>query len=622
MSDTPLERWRGRERFVVLDTDFDHGQRFLTWWQAWRDDAARCAQLHVIAMLPRALKAEQLRASHRQSPHDDLANELADAWPVLTPNLHRLSFEDGRVQLLLAPGEASAWLSALVAHVDSFFIDAAALSDSAAAGLSRFTKSLARLAAPGATLSIEAADAAEADESTAPAALRSALISSGFEVGTATDRALTTATHVPGFAPRRAPSRWPAGRSQTRHAVIVGAGLAGSSVAWALAQQGWTSSVLDRHTAPAQEASGNPAGLFHGIVNAQDGVHARFNRAAALAVADAVRIASTQHGVAGNANGLLRMEAEHASVVAMRAVLASGGLPPAYVQAVDATQASTLSGLPLTRAAWFYPTGGWVQPQGLVRAYLERAGAASGFRGDTQVHALQRSADGWRLLDARGAVICESEVVVLANAGDAVRLLGTIGTGGAAPAWPLERVRGQISQLPSNTAGLPQTRLPLTGSGYLLPPWQGQISFGSTSQAGDEDASVREADHAQNVAQLARLTQAALTVPLDRFQGRTAWRCVAPDRLPVIGGVPDIAAASSARPLDQPRLVPRLPGLFVFTGLGTRGITWSALGAQTLAAWITGAPMPLESRLLEAVDPARFIARAVRRSASRTSQTR
>jgi len=61
-----------------------------------------------------------------------------------------------------------------------------------------------------------------------------------------------------------------------------------------------------------------------------------------------------------------------------------------------------------------------------------------------------------------------------------------------------------------------------------------------------------------------------------------------------------------------PRLVPRCQGLYVLTALGSRGITWAPLAAQTLAAWITGAPLPLEASLLDAVDVARFASRAAR----------
>ena len=600
-------RWQGRERFVILATAFDDGQRFLGWWQAWRDDAARCDRLHVIALLPQSITAGQIRKAHLGSPQQALAHHLADAWPVMTRNLHRLSFEDGHVQLLLVPGdpleprEPSNGLSGLVARVDAFFIDAGMLAPP-------FTvKALGRLAAVGATLVCDAPS---------DALLRD-LAANGFALDAAPPQAAIHAHYAPRFTPRGPPSRAVSAVSQSRHAVIVGAGLAGSSVAWALAQQGWTSRVIDSHAEPAQDASGNAAGLFHGIVNPQDGVHARFNRAAALEATHAVRTATTQHRVGGSTDGLLRLETA-LDCAQMQAVLAGCDLPPAYVQAVDAARASRLAGLPLAQAVWFYPGGGWVEPQGLVRSFFERAGAACAFTGSTRVHALRRSANAWVLLDESGSLIAESEVVVLANAGEALHLLGTAGT---APDWPLQAVRGQISELPDDTAGLPRTRLPLTGSGYLLPPWHGQTRFGATSQACDGDGSVRAADHAQNLAQLARLTHTAALPDPARCGGRTAWRWVTPDRLPVIGAVPDVAAAANGRPLDQARFVPRLPGLFVFTGLGSRGITWSALGAQTLAAWISGAPVPLEADLLDAVDPARFIARAVRREAGRRAPT-
>jgi len=55
--------------------------------------------------------------------------------------------------------------------------------------------------------------------------------------------------------------------------------------------------------------------------------------------------------------------------------------------------------------------------------------------------------------------------------------------------------------------------------------------------------------------------------------------------------------------------VPRLPGLYVYSALASRGITWCALGARLLAAWVTGAPAPLEASLIDAVDPARYTTR-------------
>ena len=227
---------------------------------------------------------------------------------------------------------------------------------------------------------------------------------------------------------------------------------------------------------------------------------------------------------------------------------------------------------------------------------------------------MQRTASGWRLRDIDGAVIDEAETVVLANAGDALRLIGQ-------PSWPIEAVRGQISLGPAGPASRTLTlpRLPLTGAGYLLPELAGRAVFGSSAQPGDMDPAVRDADHADNLARLAQLRGTAVDwVPRD-LSGRTAWRWVANDRLPVIGAVPvlpfDDGPGASALRLDQPRFVPRQPGLFMFTALGSRGITWCALGAQVLASSVSGAPVPLEASLLDAIDPARFVSRAFRQRA-------
>ena len=43
------QRWRGRARFVVLETGFGLGLNFLATWAAWRDDAQRCARLHFVS---------------------------------------------------------------------------------------------------------------------------------------------------------------------------------------------------------------------------------------------------------------------------------------------------------------------------------------------------------------------------------------------------------------------------------------------------------------------------------------------------------------------------------------------------------------------------------------------
>lgn len=601
-------RWSGRARFVILETGFGLGNNFLATWDAWRADPQRCERLHFISIEQHPLRREDLAELHRGSALEPLATSLVAAWPPLTCNLHRLAFDDGRVQLSLCLGEVSAWLPALVAQVDAFYLDGFAPARNPQMWQPRIFKALARLAANDAT----------AATWSAARSVRDGLASAGFEVtrapGTGGKRDMTLARFAPRFTPRRPPSRTAFTGSHDRHALIVGGGLAGCAASWALAQQGWRSTVFDRHANPAQEASGNPAGLFHGIVNAQDGAHARFNRAAALQARQAATHAIAD-GASGSAAGLIRLETAASDARAMRSLLEALGLPADYAQAIDADSASTLAGVRLHRPAWFFPGGGWIDPGHLARSFLARAGADVTWRGEAQVQRIERVTGGWRLFDADNRMSGEAEVVVLANAGDCLRLLGR-------PAWPVEAIRGQLTQVRTallTQQGLVSPRLPIAGSGYLLPDLDGATWFGATSKADDPDPSVRIEDHRLNVAQLERLFGQPLAMDLQRLDGRTAWRWTSRDRLPVVGAVPDfdrvdvVLSGSTGLRLDSPRFVPRLHGLFVFGALGSRGITWSALAAQVLASWVSGAPTPLEADLIDAIDPARFTSRAQRR---------
>jgi tRNA 5-methylaminomethyl-2-thiouridine biosynthesis bifunctional protein len=595
------QTWAGRTSFCIFTADFHCGEFFLALWATWQKDPKRCKQLHAVAM------TTSLRSAPAAQAHDPRATALHHAWPPATPNLHRLSFEGGQVQLLLAPGTLTSALPELQFKADIFYLDGAVLQESGHWPRHIF-KALARCSAEQAAIYAAAAPSPQ---------LLANLRTAGFQSEPLLDALLPDvgeelqggthciAHYSPHYTAAPAAARSIPAASTHRHALIIGAGLAGAATALALAELGWRSTVLDRRTAPAQETSGNPAGLFHGIVNAQDGMHARFNRAAAVQATVAVQHLLNQHPQAGSIQGLLRLENSTTPTTPkeMQTILHQLQLPSDYVQALTPEQASILAGLPLSQPAWFYPGGGWVSPAALVGSYLKRGAGLCQFRGQQNVHAIRRSDTHWQALDVHGKVLAQSEVMVLTNAGDALRLLD-------APSWPAHPVRGQISIAPNSTHK-PTPLRPLTGAGYVLPEINGQLIFGATSQRRDSDPSVRTSDHLHNLAQLSRLLP---THPYgaQTLQGRTAWRCVADDKLPIIGAVPDVPLHLHHPTCLQARRVPRLTGLYVFTALGSRGITWSALGGQVLAASITGAPCPIETTMLDALDPARFCLRRVK----------
>ena len=570
-------RWRGRERFVILETGFGLGNNFLATWAAWREDAQRSERLVFISVEKHPLRRADLERAHAGSPLPALARALVDAWPPLTPGAHVLDFDGGRVRLLLALGDARDWLKELVAEVDAFYLDGFSPAKNPELWDAYLLKLLARLAAR---------DATAATWSRTPGVL-DGLRAAGFEVekapGFASKGRMTRAR----FAPRHAMQK-PAGRVPlapgAREAIVVGAGLAGAACAHALMRQGLRCTLVDARPGPAQASSGNPAGLFHATVHPGDGTHARFSRASALLTAARLR----ELALPGVQPGLLRLETAR-DVAAMRALIQAQQLPEDFVQALDATQAGARSGLPLQQPAWFYPAGGALPPARYVDALLDGAATIFG-RG---VAGLRFAAGHWQVLDAAGELIAAAPALVLAGGHEGFGLLP-----GFAP--PLVRQRGQLTHLPE-----PGPHMPIAGGGYAISDSAQGLWCGATSDDEDFEPALRARDQTDNIAQWRSLSNRlapddAAAPPL---AGRVAWRLLAPDRLPLIGDLPDPAYVGRT---DQPRLIPRRPGLAVCTAFGSRGIGFAALAGEIVAALLTGAPCPVEASLLDAVDPARY----------------
>ena len=646
------ERWQGREHFVILTTGFGHGEDVLAVWAAWRADPRRCDRLTVIAIdpQPHAPRGED-GGRHPWAPW---ASRLADLWPPITPGWHHLWLDDapaaasdgkppeqGRSQhlrLMLGVGEVADLLPSLVASVDAFCLHACPDASGATAQAARWVARLNRLATTGATAVV----ASPSQE------VLSALQSAQFELQAP---AIATHTHTRAkFAPRFVPplspgGLWPAAAPEHRHALVIGAGLAGCSATWSLARQGWRVTLLDAATGPAQGASGNPGGLFHSIVHGEDGIHARAHRAAALATWARVHGALARGDLPGQCQGLLRLDARMDEAGA-QALLARQPWLAEQAHWLNQAEAQALSGLPVPSGGWHFLQAGWLQPgayaEWLLAEAATRAGAALQTRWSCQVARIQRDeARGlWQALDAQGQTLAEAPSLVLANAWQAQALLDTLPPAQATAPLPMSAVRGQITVLPpvTDASAAPHIalpRLPVAGGGYALSLLGGRLLCGATTQHHDPHPDVRETDHRHNLRQAERLGawrggehgddsgDGNSPPPIDTpsLAGRVGWRATTPDRLPLVGALPwhaDRLAASQHTRREQARMLPRerhsLDGqtqgsLCVISGLGSRGITWAALAGELLAHWVTGSACPVEAELRDALDPARFLAR-------------
>jgi tRNA 5-methylaminomethyl-2-thiouridine biosynthesis bifunctional protein len=408
------------------------------------------------------------------------------------------------------------------------------------------------------------------------------------------------------FAPRwQAPPRRTA--PTERNAIIIGAGLAGSAACERLAARGWRLTLIERHAQPAHEASGNLAGIVMPLLSKDDNPTSRLTRAAYLFTLHLWRrVGGIGIAFSGEACGVLQLARDAADAQTQRAIAALWKYPAGFARWLDAAAAASLLGGEQSNGGWLFAQGGWVHPESVCRALLAACGEQVDRRFAQAAASLEWTGNQWRVRDAGGVTIAQAPVVILANGTNATVFPQT-------DRLPLTAIRGQVTHLPA--ASLPSLPVVVCGEGYVTRPFEGICCIGASYDS-DADPQLRRDSHDGNLARLAAILPRAAAGVSDSalaghaVAGRVAFRCVTPDRLPMVGALPDQAARIGG---DRLREMPRLPGLYGLFGYASRGLIWAPFAAELLASQLEGEPLPVEHELAAALDPARFALKAYRR---------
>jgi tRNA 5-methylaminomethyl-2-thiouridine biosynthesis bifunctional protein len=554
------ERWRGRESFTVVECGFGLGVNFLVTCAELLRDLSAPRRMHYVSVEKHPFPKRDLTEALARYPElSPLASELLTGWPLPLPGFHRLHLAHGRVTLTLLFGDAQSLLAQLDARVDAFYLDGFAPEKNPEMWSPAIMKQLARLAAPGATFATW----------TVAGGVRAALAGAGFSVE----------KHA-GFGRKREmlagslPERPEHAAAPDRRVAVVGAGIAGTSCAERLAARGWAVTLIDRHAAPAREASGNPVGLLRAALHREDTALARLSRAA---LGYALRHFSALAGegpLPWKQSGVLRLARDAAQMQRFEEVAGANAFPAEFARCVEAAEAARIAGRAVRGPGWWLPSSGWASPAALCAAQIERTRIRRVF--SAEVVRLAANGANWRIEGARG-VLAEAPHVILANAVDANALL-------PGASLPLTPVRGQVTFVPPGKT----LQVPVSGDGFVAPTADGFV-LGATFQLDDPERKPRVAAHAVNVARAESLLPGFTEglVPA-RLAGRVAFRATTPDRLPIQGELPGY------------------PGVYAALGLGANGLLWAPLCAEWLASQMEGEPWPIERELAAAIGPGRF----------------
>ena len=361
-------RWQAlaAPHFTIAETGFGTGLNFLCAWELWRKSAPKDACLHFISVERYPLTTAELQQALALWPQlAELSAALLQQYRMLTPGWHRLEFDQGRVCLTLIIGDAQECLPQIKAGVDAWFLDGFAPAKNPEMWQPALFVEMARLSKPGATFATF----------TSAGIVKRGLQQAGFEVqktagfgrkremlcgefhaastqpvlSTAKTAIVKAAGSLPDITSAAAPN-----------AIVIGGGIAGTSSAHALATRGWHVTLIERHAAVAQEASGNPLGVLYPRLAGQDIVLSRLAMHGylhTLRLLQRLGLAPEQYAQCG----LLQTAYDARELVRCQAV-AARQLPDELVRFVDTDEASRLAGFALHHPALHFPAAGWVDP--------------------------------------------------------------------------------------------------------------------------------------------------------------------------------------------------------------------------------------------------------------------
>ncbi len=612
------------ESFCIGETGFGTGLNFLCTWQLFEQVAPQGASLDFFSVEKFPLTDDELRAALALWPELHAhAETLLARWHRRVPGWNRWSFAGGRVRLTLAMEDVAQALPQLPAGcVEAWFLDGFSpaktpemWSESVLANIARASRNCATLATY-----------------TSAGWVRRGLQQAGFDVerapGFGRKREMVCGTYVP-LAPvgERGQGRGAIPNS----AIVIGGGIAGCAAAHALAQRGIAVTLIERAPQLATAASGNPRGILHARFGAGGNPLHRFVLAAyghALALFDE---AVPVDGIMRAECGLLQLAFN--DVESKRITrLAELEWPENLLQFVDAARATQLVGVEMNYGGMWFPSGGWVVPPKVCANLANDALITQRLGHD--VEALEKTETGWRVSghEAQGKAWAEEAEVVLVCCAHAAKKLAQF------MHFPLTPVRGQITVVPE-TASSRALQAVVCGDGYCAPAVEGTHVTGATHAFEDESTEVRDADHAENLTNLAEyaphLRQALGELDVTKLVGRASVRCSAPGAMPLVGEVApptvrvgrcEAAGSPSAYPLrvrywqsqpvagggaaqslqylkEQPLPVAPAPGLYCSLAHGTRGLITAGLAGEVLAAQVCGQLPPLPASILAALAP-------------------
>lgn len=359
---------------------------------------------------------------------------------------------------------------------------------------------------------------------------------------------------------------------------VIGAGIAGCLLANNLACRGYVVTLIDA----ADEAGSAASGNLQGAMYVKLGVE--FNHQTELALSALTfsqRYYDAYRDRLWHPTGLLQLAWSDSEQDRQRRFIERNQYPENVLRPVTRQEAEALTGVGLESGGLWFPGSGWLEPGKLCKLLSLHPciHTVFGFSMDQMANS-----DGkWRLSGAGSdSPDIHADQVVICAGHLSPQLIPGSGT------FRFKAIRGQVTHLPEPMIESPQAVI--CGARYFNPAYgsQGQrlAVIGATFDLHSDEPEPTTQSHRENIRELSAMVPQMLPAEMAtgnlpaQLAGRVGFRCTTHDYQPVAGLMSDAEGQE-------------LKGLYLLTGLGSKGLTYAPLLAEFVADQLTGQPSAL-----------------------------
>lgn len=604
------ERWETNDDFVIAELGFGSGLNCLLTireWLKYLSDTRQRKCLHYIAVEKYPLAPETILELISRYPElKRYCDELVDNYPPAVEASHSRRLFDGRVVIHYKFMDVLEALKDEKLNVDAWYLDGFSPAKNSDMWSQALFLKLAQNSSQGASCSTY----------TAAGFVKRNFIHAGFEVNKVTGygkkREMLVARYEhagkrkfnykenPWFQLSEAPV------VKNKKATVIGAGIAGLSVAHALIKRGWQVTIIDRHDGVAKEASSNPVALVYPRLSINNKVDTDFYVAAyhhALYELNKLQSKNTQKFWFDT--GLLQlMEKVRIAEIINRFQFNEG------VISIDDKYHLNSKGQVFVDIK----KAGVVVPGVLCDVIKAECGERLTIK-KAEVEHIKKIDGGWQCING-SQLIDESEVLIVANGISLNNLDSAI-------QFPVEKVRGQVVSLRASSQS--RNMAPAINTGvYLTPLINNRHYLGATYARDNENPDIDVEDTKYLLKKLDSSVGGEVAgntfTDADYVSAWTGFRAMSKDRVPIVGAVPNASFFNAEyEDISHGDVIKSYSpaqysnGLYVTCAHGSRGFTSSFLSAEIITSQIQGEPLPVAKAVIDYLSASRFIVNKLKR---------